>query len=144
MKSRQPRRRPVNARAILAKLREHDIRVSACGERLLIDAPTGAFTNDLRAALSASKREILAMLVDAANHRVRPVSPIVEYVSSALPSVRFTVSETGDTERDFTLLHRLRHTIEEHQPGGIASCSGWSRWIAGRSCLSGAPSLRAS
>jgi hypothetical protein len=108
----------MNARAILAKLREHDIRVSACGERLLIDAPTGALTDDLRAALSESKPEILAMLADAAEHGVRSASPLVEYASSVLPSVRFTVFETGDTERDFTLLHRLRHTIEEHQPGG--------------------------
>ena len=108
----------MNARAVLAKLRQHDIRVLACGERLLIDAPAGALTDDLRAALTESKPEILAMLAEDAHHGVRQASPLVEYASSVLPSVRFTVTETGDIERDFTLLHRLRHMIEEHQPGG--------------------------
>jgi len=108
----------MNARAVLAKLREQDIRISACGERLLIDAPAGAVTDDLRAVLTESKPEILAVLMEDADHGARQPSVLVEYASSVLPFVRFTVRETGDTERDFTLLHRLRHTIEEHQPGG--------------------------
>jgi hypothetical protein len=108
----------MNARAVLAKLREHDIRILACGDRLLIDAPTGALTDDLRAVLTKSKPEILAVLEEDAKRSVRQASALAAYASSVLPFVRFTVRETGDTERDFTLLHRLRHTIEEHQPGG--------------------------
>jgi uncharacterized protein YbaA (DUF1428 family) len=108
----------MNARAVLAKLREHDIRVSACGERLLIDAPAGALTDDLRAVLTESKPEILAALEEDAQRSVRQASALVAYASSVLPFVRFTVRETGDTERDFTLLHRLRQIVEEHQPGG--------------------------
>ena len=108
----------MNARAVLTELREQDIRVSACGERLLIDAPAGALTDDLRAVLTENKSEILAALEEDALRSVRQASALVAYASSVLPFVRFTVRETGDTERDFTLLHRLRHTIEEHQPGG--------------------------
>jgi thioesterase domain-containing protein len=55
----------VKAPAFLATLGEHDIRVSADGERLRCNAPAGALTDELRQELQRHKDEILQFLRSA-------------------------------------------------------------------------------
>src|SRR5215210_2779972 len=52
----------MSARELLVQLREKGVEVKANGDRLVIDAPRGAITPDLRDALSANKAEILRIL----------------------------------------------------------------------------------
>ena len=47
---------------LLATLRAHDCELTAAGERLRVDAPSGALTPDLRAALAEHKADLLAEL----------------------------------------------------------------------------------
>src|SRR5688500_2882316 len=51
--------------AFLAELRSRDIRIRAEGDRLQLDAPTGALTPELREELRQRKDEILAFLQTA-------------------------------------------------------------------------------
>jgi hypothetical protein len=52
----------MSARELLLQLREKGVDVKANGDRLVIDAPRGAITPDLRDALSANKAELLQIL----------------------------------------------------------------------------------
>jgi hypothetical protein len=52
----------MSARELLVQLREKGVEVKANGDRLVIDAPRGAITPDLRDALSANKAELLQIL----------------------------------------------------------------------------------
>ena len=49
-------------RELLVQLREKGVEIKSNGDRLLIDAPKGAITPDLRDALAANKAEILKIL----------------------------------------------------------------------------------
>src|SRR5688572_16777740 len=52
----------MSARELLLQLREKGVDVKANGDRLVIDAPRGAITPDLRDALTANKAELLQIL----------------------------------------------------------------------------------
>jgi hypothetical protein len=52
----------VNATTLLTNLLDRGIRLSASGERLNVDAPKGAMTPDLRAALVEHKAGLLRLL----------------------------------------------------------------------------------
>lgn len=52
----------MTALALLADLQKRDVVLAADGEALEVDAPCGALTPDLRAALVAHKAELLALL----------------------------------------------------------------------------------
>ncbi|MCH7884414.1 MAG: hypothetical protein IIC01_04110 [Planctomycetes bacterium] len=47
---------------LLEQLRERDIRLSANGDRLVVDAPRGALTEQLRGTLREHKAELLAIV----------------------------------------------------------------------------------
>lgn len=47
---------------LLEQLRERDIRLSANGDRLVVDAPRGALTEQLRGTLREHKVELLAIV----------------------------------------------------------------------------------
>jgi aspartate racemase len=69
----------MTAAELLSKLRSLKIRLRADNGKLLCDAPNGALTNELRAALSERKEEILALLDQinaAARRREPPLQPI--------------------------------------------------------------------
>jgi hypothetical protein len=51
--------------ALLEQLRSLDIRLSASGDRLLVDAPRGALNEELRGTLLDRKAELLAILASA-------------------------------------------------------------------------------
>ena len=48
--------------ALLEQLRDRDIRLSANGDRLVVDAPRGALTEQLRWTLQEHKAELLAIV----------------------------------------------------------------------------------
>jgi hypothetical protein len=52
----------MSPRELLVQLREKGVEIKSNGDRLLIDAPKGAITPDLRDALAANKAELLRIL----------------------------------------------------------------------------------
>src|SRR5687767_8738225 len=70
----------MSARELLVQLREKGVEVKANGDRLVIDAPRGAITPDLRDALSANKAELLQILTAPPIERTltRPEPPLVQ------------------------------------------------------------------
>lgn len=77
----------MNAATLLTDLLHRGIRLSAFGERLNVDAPRGALTPDLRAALAAHKDDLLRLLnadevevqwrVEAMRRQVRYGPPLI-------------------------------------------------------------------
>jgi hypothetical protein len=55
----------MTAEAIIAALRERGITLRAEGDRLKWAAPTGVMTEEMRAAISGCRDELLALLADA-------------------------------------------------------------------------------
>ncbi|MGZ9173639.1 MAG: TubC N-terminal docking domain-related protein, partial [Candidatus Binatia bacterium] len=56
-------------------MRALDIAISADGDKLRINAPKGALTGELRAAIAAGKAELLAMLRAGAAVAARSIAP---------------------------------------------------------------------
>jgi hypothetical protein len=109
----------MNAAALLAHLQERNVDVTSLGADLLIDAPRGALTEELREAIAKHK----AVLIHELNGRPEatvgePASPLVAYAADRLPSIRLTFRETYDLARDFTVLDALRSAIRSYEPGG--------------------------
>src|SRR5689334_20545130 len=52
----------MSPRELLVQLREKGVEIKSNGDRLIIDAPKGAITPDLRDALAANKAELLKIL----------------------------------------------------------------------------------
>ena len=61
-------------RELLVQLREKGVEIKSNGDRLVIDAPKGAITPDVRDALAANKAELLKIL-NTPPPTERPVSP---------------------------------------------------------------------
>lgn len=95
---------------LVRRLERLGVHLSTQGVRLIVDAPRGVLTDQLKSELQALKPEVLAI--------VRKQHRLDEVAAALLPSIRFTVRETGDTQRDFDLLGQIRKVIEEFQPGG--------------------------
>ena len=74
----------MTAHDLLSQLREKGVEVKTSGDdRLVIDAPKGTITEDLRSALAAHKAELLQILKgeQAGNESVAPVSEAPQPVS---------------------------------------------------------------
>ena len=52
----------MTARELITELRDKGVEVKSSGDRLLIDAPKGTITPELRVALSEHKAELLRIL----------------------------------------------------------------------------------
>ena len=52
----------MNAQDLLKDLRSRDVRVEADGERLVVDAPAGAITEEAKATLTEHKPKLLKLL----------------------------------------------------------------------------------
>jgi hypothetical protein len=52
----------MNARALLDRLRNRDVLLEADGEHLVVDAPVGAITDELRASLAQHKQSLIKLL----------------------------------------------------------------------------------
>lgn len=100
----------MSATTLVRSLERMGVRLRAQDDRLVLDAPRGVLTDEVKAELRARKPEVLRI--------VRQRRPLAEIAADRLPSVRLTIRETGDTQRDFDLLGRVRQVIEEFQPGG--------------------------
>jgi hypothetical protein len=53
----------MNAHALLEDLKSQDVRLEVDGERLVVDAPAGAITDDIRTTLAEHKPKLLKLLV---------------------------------------------------------------------------------
>jgi len=104
----------MNAAELLDGLRSRGAIVRVDRGDILVSAPKGVVTEDDRATLVVAKPELLQVL---STESFGPFSPLVEYASSVLPRIKLTIRETGDTERDFDLVARVRRTVQEFQPG---------------------------
>lgn len=100
----------MSATGLVRDLERMGVRLDAVNDRLVLDAPKGVLTDDIKAALRASKAEVLRI--------IRRRRPLAEFAADRLPSIRLTIRETGNVQRDFDLLGRIRKVIEEFQPGG--------------------------
>ena len=79
----------MNATTLLTDLRNRGIRLSVAGERLSVDAPKGAMTADLRAALVEHKAGLLRLLnaqdaevqwrIEAMRRQIQP-GPIIPFL----------------------------------------------------------------
>lgn len=52
----------MNARALLGNLRSRDAHLEVDGERLLVDAPNGTITEEVRASLAEQKPSLMKLL----------------------------------------------------------------------------------
>jgi hypothetical protein len=100
----------VSALLLVHDLEREGVRLRVEEDQLVVDAPRGLLTADVKAELAARKPELMRL--------VREGRPLAEVAANLTPVVRFTIRETGDTERDFDLLGRVRKIIQEFQPGG--------------------------
>lgn len=105
----------MNATGVLEDLRSRGAIIRAEGGNIVVSAPKGLVTEHDRAALAVAKPELLRLL---SLENAGPFSPLVEYAASVLPTIKMTIRETGNAQRDFDLLGRVRQVIEEFQPGG--------------------------
>lgn len=106
---------------LLAQLRALDVRVSADGERIRLDAPRGSLTADLKGELAARKQEILTFLHAA--HAVEAPAPTVVAVQphGSEPPLFAVPGHNGDV---FCFVHLARHLGSEQplyalQPPGV-------------------------
>ena len=106
----------MNACALLDDLKGQGIRLLACGDVLIVDAPRDTVTADLLDRIAANKPDLLTLLAEPVATGAR--SPLAEYAADRTPPVRLTIRETADTARDVDLLHRVRLEIAGYQPGG--------------------------
>jgi hypothetical protein len=53
---------------LMTTLRSHDVILTACGERLRVDAPEGVLSDEMRQAIRTHKAALLAMLTQG--HRI--------------------------------------------------------------------------
>jgi hypothetical protein len=110
----------VNTAALVEDLERRGVRLRAHGDQLVVDAPRGVLTTEITSALSSEKPALLRLLASAERTIAgsKPRRPLADVAADLLPSIRFTIRETGDTRRDFDLLGRARQAIQEFQPGG--------------------------
>ena len=110
----------MNTTTLIEDLERRGVRLHVVGDQLVVDTPRGVLTDEICAALASQKPNLLRMLSAAANatDASEPHRPLAEVAADLLPSIRFTIRETGDTRRDFDLLGRARQVIQEFQPGG--------------------------
>src|SRR6478672_9344259 len=67
----------MSPRELLVQLREKGVEIKSNGDRLVIDAPKGAITPDVRDALAANKAELLRIL-NTPRPVEKPAAPPVE------------------------------------------------------------------
>lgn len=100
----------MSAEALAQRLERLGVRLDVEADRLVVDAPRGVLTADIKAELVACKPQLLRLIGSGI--------PLADFAADRLPVIRFTIRETGDTWHDFGLLGRVRQLIQEFQPGG--------------------------
>src|SRR5215510_3765263 len=79
-------------RELLVQLREKGVELKSNGDRLVIDAPKGAITPDMRDALAANKAELLKIL-NTPPPIEKPAAPPIERPAPPKPEPRSSVTE---------------------------------------------------
>jgi tubulysin polyketide synthase-like protein len=104
----------------MEELRQRGVALVARDDELVIFAPKGRVTPDIRESLVAQKPEILRHLRNAMVEKAALTRKacLAEYASDRLPAIRLTLRETEDMLSDFKVLDAIRDAIGEYQPGG--------------------------
>jgi hypothetical protein len=109
----------MNAAALLAELESRGVAVTSLGTDLLVDAPKGALTDELWAAIVSHKTALLDELGGSPKASLRKQdTELIAHAANVLPMIRITYRETHDLARDFTVLDALRDAITPYEPGG--------------------------
>src|SRR5437660_11351565 len=93
----------MTAHDLLSQLREKGVEVKTSGDdRLIIDAPKGTITEDLRAALAANKAELLEILKaeQAGDEPAAVSSQVVEPITSASNAPKEPVMTAAPKDED--------------------------------------------
>ena len=103
----------MSARELLVQLREKGVEVKANGDRLVIDAPRGAITPDLRDALSANKAELLQILTAPPIERTAPKpAPVL---------IQAPVAAPGTCQQYSAMRHHDRRNRKQSLPRDLRS-----------------------
>ena len=98
----------MTARELLTQLKEKSIDVKANGDRLIIDAPKGTVTPELRAALAEHKAELLKILntppVEEPLLPVKIATPVAEAAAETRPISRAREVATSSIEEEIKTL----------------------------------------
>lgn len=102
---------------LLRTLEDLNVRLTAIGDRLVVDAPRGALRDDLRREIRFHKAALLSAL------RISPSTPpprnaMLEYAARRAPTIRFTLRDSDDIVADVRLLDAIKCAVTEYQPGG--------------------------
>src|SRR5436853_4537217 len=102
----------MTARELLTQLKEKSIDVKANGDRLVIDAPKGTVTPELRAALAEHKADLMKILnTPAVEEPLSPVkiaTPVAEAAAETRPISRAREVATSSIEEEIkTLQHEV-------------------------------------
>lgn len=111
----------MNAAELIADLKQRGVSLVPSGTKLIVDAPPGSLTPDLRNSMTALKFDVLRALHAAADRPAPPArvrSPLVAYAAERLPSIRLTLRETYNVIHDFNVLDAIREAIKAYEPGG--------------------------
>jgi hypothetical protein len=111
----------LNATELIADLKHRGVSLVPSGMNLIVDAPPGSLTVDLREAIAAQKFDVLRALQTASAAPPafdRVPSPLAAYAADKLPPIRLTLRETHDLVRDFKILDAIRKAIAAYEPGG--------------------------
>lgn len=100
----------MNAAELLSTLRESGVSLETAGDRLIVDAPKGAVTPELKEALSTHKSEILAILNIAENEIAWRVEVMLPQIPNAGP-LPFLVAKKG-LEFDPNTCHSCGEVLE--------------------------------
>lgn len=111
----------MNAAELIADLKHRGVSLVPSGTNLIVDAPPGSLTVDLREAIVVLKFDILRALrtsPDTPTAYAPVPSPLAEYAAAQLPAIRLTLRETDDLVHDFKVLDAIRNAIKAYEPGG--------------------------
>jgi hypothetical protein len=104
----------MTARNLLSELRQKGVEVKASGDdRLVIDAPKGAITPELRSALAAHKVELLQIL----KSEQQPPAPIAPEPIAPAPAAL----KTHAPEVVAAPVSSIKPAAEDHSPAGLAT-----------------------
>jgi TubC N-terminal docking domain len=113
----------MTALELLALARSVDILLEVAGDHLVIDAPAGALTPELRAALAVAKPELLAWLEPATEFVV-----LKGGLACPAPALRLVWSLEDRGIRLGVDAHHELHIDDPHQALTAVDRAGLARW----------------
>ena len=111
----------MNTAELISTLRESGVSLETSGDRLIVDAPKGAVTPELKEALSMHKSEILAILHMAENEIAWRVEVMLPQIPNVGP-LPFLVARKG-VEFDPNTCHSCGDLLEDGSGYVCGYCS---------------------